>query len=40
MVGFRGLDGNSFSGGVLEMDDDGCGAWMAGEVIVNFLEVF
>ncbi len=39
-VGFGGLEGESFSGGVLEVEDKGCGAGVAGDVVVDFLEVF
>lgn len=40
VIDFRGLDGEAFSGGVLEVEDDGGGAGVAGDVVANFLKVF
>ena len=40
MVDFRGLHGESFSSGILEMEDYRCGAGMAGNVVMDFLKVF
>ena len=40
VVGFGRLEGEAFSGGVLEVKDDRGGAGVAGDVVVDFLEVF
>ena len=40
VVNFRRLEGKALSGGVLEMQNHGSGAGMAGEVVMDFLKVF
>lgn len=39
MVDGGGLEGEAFSGGVLEVEDDGGLAGVAGDVVVDFLEI-